>query len=198
MFKHDFMFPSVVSTIECINFKAIQSNLIEWIYNYRKNDSGVVLSNQGGWQSNSDFFEDKTFDEHKNYILFHVNEIFNDLLDHKVTLGNMWININKKYDFNWPHIHPECVYSGVFWIKCPKDGGNLRFTSPQNYNTWAQYKGYKKEFVDNYFLSDNWEYDCTKMEGKILTFPGSLMHCVTPNQSDEDRISIAFNLQLDI
>ena len=31
-------------------------------------------------------------------------------------------------------------------------------------------------------------------EGTILLFPASIMHKVESNQSDEDRISVAFNL----
>ena len=36
----------------------------------------------------------------------------------------------------------------------------------------------------------------TSFEGRILVFPAHLNHHVEPNESNEDRISVSFNIQL--
>lgn len=193
---HHFLFPSVVSIIDCENFDTFQSKLIEWIYQYKKTDSGVVISNVGGWQSQSNFFEDATFAEYRKYIWDHVEKIFQDLLEVGVSLDNMWINVNQKGNFNWPHVHPEAHFAGVFWIKCPKNSGSFLIESPHSFDHWKALGSYKHNYKNEYYLTTNWQYESFLMEGKIMTFPANLRHGVSVNNSDEDRISIAFNVRV--
>jgi len=193
---HHFLFPSIVSVIDCENFNVIKPKLIEWIYQYKKNDEGVKISNAGGWQSQSNFFEDPSFTEYKEYIWTHIEKIFKDLLDSSVYLDNMWININKKNNFNWPHVHPEAHLSGVFWIQCPQKSGLFGFESPHSFDQWKMLKFFKQVYKQDYYLADNWRVDTSLMEGKIITFPSNLRHGVSMSSSDEDRISIAFNLKI--
>ena len=42
-------------------------------------------------------------------------------------MGNMWANINPPGGYNMPHIHPNSHFSGVYYIKAPKDSGNISF-----------------------------------------------------------------------
>ena len=51
-----------------------------------------------------------------------------------VRLVDFWININGKGGANVPHTHPGAKYSGVFYIKVPKEmkGGNLFFLRDYN------------------------------------------------------------------
>jgi len=188
---HRTLFPSIVSEVECDYFKLIQSNLIDWIYNYQKNTDGVVLSNRGGWQSPSDFYLDDSFSEFADYIL--QNSL--TALSHynlQFKMSNMWININRKGDYNVVHNHSNSIISGVLWIKTPDNCGLLKFLSPHSFTQSLLLDNVDSDVAkkQNYYSG----YTFNPKEGTMILFPSDLLHGVEPNESDEDRISIAFNL----
>lgn len=188
---HRTLFPSIVSEIECDYFKIVQSNLIEWIYNYQRTTEGVVYSNRGGWQSSSDFYLDNSFSEFSDYILKHALMTLTHY-DLQFQLTNMWININRRGNYNLVHDHPLSVMSGVLWIKTPKKCGSLKFYSPHSFTQYLLLQNVDSEVAkeQNYYS----DYEFKPKEGTMIIFPSDLKHGVEPNESDEDRISIAFNL----
>lgn len=186
------VFPSIITEIECDFYQHICDPLIDWIYQYQKTTETVILSNRGGWQSPSDFWQQESFLEFKNYIL---TNAFSALRYYNLefNLSNMWININKKGDYNVSHNHPGATMSGVFWVKTSPKCGPLVFDSPNNF---TEFKLIKK--IDNN-MRENFHCDMSFVFGKpkpgiMVLFPSHLKHFVEPNESDEDRISIAFNL----
>jgi uncharacterized protein (TIGR02466 family) len=187
------LFPTIVTEVECDLFKYIQGDLTRWIYNYKSKTEGVVHSNRGGWQSPSDFFTDPSFSEFAEYIVKNAN----DALCHytcKFGLDNMWININKKGDYNVVHDHPASTISGVLWIKTPKDCGKLSFRSPHSFveHSLFEYADETMKKERNYY--NNFEF--FPKEGSMILFASHLLHSVDENQSDENRISISFNLNI--
>jgi uncharacterized protein (TIGR02466 family) len=188
---HRTLFPSMVTEVECDFYKFIQPSLIDWIYNYQKTVNGVTLSNRGGWQSLSDFYLDESFDKYIDYIL---KNIMVSLTHYNLNfkLSNMWININKKGDYNVIHNHPLSVMSGVFWVKTPKNCGSLVFHSPHNFTQTLLLQNIDSEIAkeQNYYES----FTFKPKEGTMILFPSDMLHGVERNESDEDRISISFNL----
>lgn len=188
---HKTLFPSIVSEVECDYFKLIQTNLIEWIYNYQKNTDGVNYSNRGGWQSPSDFYLSDSFTEFADYILQNsLAALTHYNLEFK--LSNMWININRKGDYNLIHDHPNSIISGVLWVKTPKNCGVLRFESPHSFTQYLLLDNIDCEVAKEQNYYENYIFN--PKEGTMIIFPSDLKHGVEPNESDEDRISIAFNL----
>lgn len=190
---HRTLFPSIVTEVECDFYSIIQPSLVEWIYNYQKTTDGVVISNRGGWQSPSDFYLDESFDKFADYILKNaLMSLKHYNLDFK--LGNMWININKKGNYNVLHHHPNSTISGVFWVRTPENCGSLVFHSPHSFT-----QSLLLESIDSEVATKQNYYDCFNFnakEGTMILFPSDLMHGVEPNESEEDRISIAFNLHV--
>jgi uncharacterized protein (TIGR02466 family) len=187
------LFPTIVTEVECNLFKYIQSDLIRWIYEYQSKTESVLHSNRGGWQSPSDFYNDPSFSEFVEYII----KSANDALCHytcEFSLGNMWININRKNDYNVCHDHPGCTISGVFWIKTPENCGKLNFRSPNSFVENSLLHCVDKEVKkdQNYYH----DFEFVPKEGTMVLFASHLLHSVDQNQSDEDRISIAFNLHI--
>jgi uncharacterized protein (TIGR02466 family) len=190
---HRTLFPSIVTEVECDFYNFIQPSLIEWIYNYQKTTDGVSISNRGGWQSPSDFYLDESFDQFTDYILKNtLMSLKHYNLDFK--LSNMWININKKGNYNILHDHPNSTISGVFWVKTPENCGSLMFHSPHNFTQDLLLHSVDSEIAkkQNYYGG----YYFSPKEGTMILFPSDLMHGVEPNESEDDRISIAFNLQV--
>ena len=104
------------------------------------------------------------------------------------------MNNNRKGDYNKSHIHPDSHLSGVFWIKCPPDSGHLTFQSPHYFSQYNEVTSYTKEFRDETISHPT--YNVFSEEGRMIIFPSSLYHHVEPNKSDEDRISVSFNINL--
>jgi|DEB0MinimDraft_10_1074344.scaffolds.fasta_scaffold12941_5 uncharacterized protein (TIGR02466 family) len=167
-------------------------NIDEEIYNIlslkEKNNKNVVKSNFGGFQTDS----------------INNKNIVNNILEKCVTLitsnyklkrntifslKNLWINKNKKYNFNLPHVHPDSHFSGVYYLDVPKENGEILF-----------FKDGAKTFIglDDFIESQefNNNYQIKPKKHMILLFPSSLCHMVKPHFEDTARISISFNIGL--
>ena len=126
-----------------------------------------------------------------------VNELFimmqdiwqEEWLDKEPVLGNMWANINPPGGYNRPHLHPNSHFSGVYYVKTPKDSGNLVCNEPRlgAHMVMPTRKNGKPP-------KELWrEVQLEPKEGRIIVFPSWLWHLVEPNQSNDIRISVSFN-----
>ncbi len=52
-------------------------------------------------------------------------------LDRHARLGNMWANINPPGGMNQPHIHPNALFSGVYYVKSNPKAGRLKIYDPR-------------------------------------------------------------------
>ena len=113
-----------------------------------------------------------------------------------VRLVDFWININGKGGSNVPHTHPGAKYSGVFYIKVPKEmkGGNLFFLKDYNetYLTSQENMGFFKQGY-NLLPNDLPKIPVKPLEKLLIVFPSWLPHSVEFNDTDEERISLSFN-----
>ena len=192
------LFPSVIHELKVDNFKSIKKELIEFVYDQHQRDSvGVDFTNVGGWQSQ------QVYGTYNNILLDTVTTTLisyfkKNVLDmsQEIKVDNFWININKKGDHNIPHNHPGCHIAGVFWIRSPPGCGNLEMQSPHHFTSSAEMRMYTEEFQKKSNAYPVYEFP--PIEGSILLFPASINHRVTPNQSDGDRISAAFNLTFNL
>lgn len=159
-----------------------ESYLLKQKYNSEK------MTNYGGWQSPSKWYME---DLDKTEILKLLKEIkiavenISKKWDLEVFISNFWININGKYNFNYPHEHNSSVFSGVYYVKCNKESGNLIFERPDNQ------KFFIDESRDNEYRFQ--AYSIQPKPSQLFIFPSYLKHFVEPNLSNDDRISIAFN-----
>ncbi len=116
----------------------------------------------------------------------------------KYILDSMWVNYQKKYQFNPIHDHTG-VFSFVVWYKIPfslQNEKKVPFVKHSNNpsagcfeflytNTLGQIR-YKRSSLSS------------KNEGTMLFFPATLLHQVYPFfTSDKNRISISGNISLD-
>ena len=156
----------------------------EWILNYKKNTKTRNASNQGGWQESiSDYQDEPVF---KNYIQTILQTLrVTKLKGEKVTIHS-WANVNEKGNWNFIHNHPGTDLSGVYYVKVPKDSGEIVFFDPRKIDT-----------ANSAFQEDHPKsMGVHPIEGNFIMFPSYLEHMVTPSESEEIRISIAFNICL--
>ena len=191
--SHQFLFNTPIFEIQLDDVD--NNKLTDIIYQLKEDDKeGMSISNIGGWHSKFRNENDgaEVFDEvfdNLRYILpilpLNITEL--------VSIDS-WAMINNKGDFNQLHNHLFSTdtlrvdLSGVYYVKVPDgDVGNIAFRDPRpgiNGNTFihSRYNG-----------GLEWEYRFPK-EGLMYIFPSFLDHMVLPNKTDEDRISISFNL----
>ena len=163
-------------------------------YEVMKKEKGVVNSNIHGWQSDSITSIRKdtpVMNKLINIAMYKAVLVFEDYgikSNYKCSFENAWININQKGASNLAHIHPGCILSGVFYVKCNEDSGDFYMLNdkPSNYINASITKR------DNAFTYESVGYKPIK--NRLILFPSWVLHGVQDNKSDEDRISIAFNI----
>ena len=153
--------------------------LLDKCYKYRQSciDASSVEEPMGGWirtgsSTSKQYygFKDEEFSEKISKLVKEQHTI-----DYPVRLQAAWLNINHPKDSNNVHEHTGGVQflSGVYYLKVPKDSGDIQF-----YN-------HLREKVSS----------ISPKENMVILFPCGVLHGVEENNSSEDRISIAFNIQ---
>jgi len=110
-------------------------------------------------------------------------------------IQNSWAVKHSPGDWAQNHIHSNCLISGVCYLKTQKNSGKITFTKPDGY-TNLFHTSMKLPFFDSGNHNCDW-WDETPEDNDILLFPSHLMHHVKKNESDEDRYSLAFNLNIE-
>ena len=191
------LFPLVLHEFMIPDFDA--DEIVKYCYNERTIDpEGKHKSNRGGWQSQDHY---SRFDNIlsrtllKGLNLWSESDIFEKGAQMEVTA--MWINMNGKKDYNMKHNHPNADLSGVFWVQGagPKKG-SLVFDDANNFSRFQESVCYTENFKNEYMLWDQFVFE--PKVGQCVIFPASLDHNVEFNETDEERISVSFNIVLDI
>ena len=204
-YRTNLLFPIAVHQFDVNGFSEIQDKLIDYAYNLKKKDpKGATRSNRGGWHSSLFSTSDK--DDVLHSFLNNCLSSFPTIKKSVSIKTEAWININKPGDYNIKHNHPTCNFSGVLWIKCSENCGNIEFDNPNVFQTYmapanigAKKKGEIDSYTDDFKDKSNIypAYYFPPTEGRILVFPSYLEHQVKENKSNEDRISVSFNIRLD-
>ena len=161
----------------------------------RDQDTGVIKSNFLGWQSDTLSVPNEQIQLLVDSIIERVSVLksrlgFKD--DVKIYLNNLWININQKSSFNRPHIHMSTL-SGTYYVDCNINSGNLVFKHP---SIGHQYS-FKDDSIINFTEFNAATWSVLPEVGKLVIFPSWLEHYVEPNTSEQERISIAFNIEIE-
>lgn len=173
------IFETVILTTQCV---CDNDKLFNEVKNHQKFTKSTSLSNNGGYQGHG--FES-----------FTLSEVIKNLIpqrsDQKLKsfFIQAWVNVN--YQFSWNDIHTHSddgvLLSGIYYVSTPKNCGNIRFYDPRFL------KG--RNLYDKYYFKDRGDHISVQPQEKMLIwFPPWLPHSVEPNLSEQERISIAFNI----
>ena len=192
-YKTNLIFPIPIHQFDVNGFSEIQDELIDFVYKMREKDPvGHTISNRRGWQSSC--FSIDTEDDVLKLFLTNCLAVFPPIKKSVKLFVSAWVNINPPEAFNMKHNHPTSDLSGVLWIKSQKDCGNIIFDSPRSFATHQEIECYNEDFKENnnYFHS----FSFNPIAGRLIVFPSHLEHHVDFNESEEDRISVSFNIRL--
>ena len=166
------------------------NKLAQDIINWSNQDPGVAKTNVKGWHSTTDMASKPEYQPLVNELMIMSKDIFKEeWLDREPVLGNMWANINPKEGSNQPHIHPNSLFSGVYYVKSNPQAGRLKIYDPRPGIQMVM--PIRKEGQPPKHLWRDANLD--PVTGRVIMFPAWLWHAVEPNQSDELRISVSFN-----
>ena len=84
-------------------------------------------------------------------------------------VSDMWGMIYKKGEYAIEHDHWPTLWSGVYYIKAPKNSGDIVFPHIKQ--------------------------QITPQDNMMIIFDGSTRHSVKENLSDEERVAVSFNVK---
>ena len=166
------------------------NTLAQHIIQWSQQDQGVKKTNMNGWHSTTDMHLKKEYQVLVDELYKMQHEIFQEeWLDRKPMLGNMWANINYSGGYNRPHVHPNCLFSGVYYVKTQPQCGELVVNDPRP-GIQTMMPTRKSGQPPKHLWR---EAHIEPIQGRLIMFPAWLWHCVEPNQSNDMRISVSFN-----
>lgn len=191
-----FLFPQQIAFGDIENFEEIQEPLIEWMYHYKKHNQGIAkISNKGGWQSESkQVFLDEGFEQFTDYLIPSITDLLKSYkIANQIQVVGMWLNVNGPNSYNVSHRHPGADLGGVIWVKQTPESGRFVFDNLDERNEILTININHQYLRENNMLPEILpEYE----DGTMIIFPSMLSHRVEINETDEDRISISFNLKI--
>ena len=177
--------PLYVNNID-YDVKKIYSQLkkVKWV-SVADVDSNKEFSSSSSVDRN--ILNKKPYKEIKKHIEEHFyNYVYNALeLKQEFKITTSWLTktlCNQKAPY---HNHNNCMYSGVLYLKTPKEKAAITFENYEN-----------KRFhliPKNYNLFNTREFVIDTSPGDIVIFPSELFHKININSFNEERISLAFN-----
>lgn len=109
-----------------------------------------------------------------------------------------WYNVNRFGDHHAPHTHPKCYLSGTYYVRVPPPRAGA--DDPRSQPACISF--YDPRTAAN-MVTVGSEPDARAAHvvrpsaGSLLLWPSPVQHSVHPNLSEEQRISISFNLIID-
>ena len=150
-----------------------------------------ALSIQGNAISKSaEVLEDERLQRVKTHIL----TVFNDYVVNYLQIQNQfyltqsWTAVNQKGDAHHSHIHPNTVFSCVYYVQA--NSGDLQIKMPMS-RIQEGYNLSYKVLQQNIFNSRT--INLSVKTGDVVIFPGWCEHQALPNEDDSPRIILGTN-----
>ena len=175
--------------------EAFNNDLLEEGRRLRKKSVGVEKSNYGAWHSSGSLFKStspciktlKTVAEAASYIATQNVSPKLEISTLKMDVFG-WMNVTPVGGYNAPHTHPGAHWSGVYYVSQPAvekgESGKIEFLNPRT-------------DLPNWRILNSPTFGAKKairpQPGELILFPSYLVHWVYPNETDEERVSVAFN-----
>ena len=190
MIHKEYFFPTCIYIKDLPEVKKFNEDLTQHIIEWKSVDEGLRKTNMKGWHRTTDMNTKPEYQILVKHLEEMQREIFQEEnLESEPVLGNMWANVNPPGGYNRPHLHPNCLFSGVYYIKAPKDSGVLKLIDPRPGAQVVMPRRKEGKLPPQFWRDVNYP----PIEGRILMFPAWMWHEVEINLSNEIRVSVSFN-----
>ena len=173
-----------------IKHPTLNQELEKDITAWANKDKGITRTNVKSWHSPTNMANLPEYKKLVSMLYACQKTIYEqEHLESEPFLGNMWANINPPGGMNRAHQHPNSLWSGVYYIKAPKNSGHLKIDDPRSSAAMVRPTQKKGTLPVRLYRETHYE----PIAGRCIMFPSWLMHCVDPNESNDIRISVSFN-----
>lgn len=152
-------------------------------------DEGQIHSNIITAQSKDNYIlNNPKLEKVKNFIQTKLNQFSKEVFeyDEELIVTQSWVNWSTKGNTHNRHSHPNSVISGVWYLEMPEDcKAPIRFHNPI-----VREISLKTTGVNQY---NGLDFTLLPKSSNLIFFPSNLHHDVLKNESDGNRITIAFN-----
>jgi uncharacterized protein (TIGR02466 family) len=184
------MFPTLVWKIQLKAQKreAINAMIVAALARIRRDLPQLGLGQ--GWQSDQALHEREEFRDLSLCINDAVKGVirFLKIPDAAFEITGCWANVLAKGAAHKAHSHPNNYLSGVYYVQVHSGSDAIDFHDPRNQT------GIIRPPVTE-LTAENTDQVVVKVKsGTLLVFPSYLQHSVDANSSDQERISISFNI----
>jgi len=188
MFR-ELYFPTPIYIAD-IKHPTLNQELERDILAWSNRDKGMIRTNIKGWHSDTNMNELPEYAKLVDMLYSAQRTIYDqEYYESEPFLGNMWANINPPGGSNRAHIHPNSLWSGVYYVKAPQNSGQLKIEDPRSVALMTRPKQKDVPKPDRLLREHHYE----PKTGRLIMFPSWLNHCVDPNNSNDIRISVSFN-----
>jgi uncharacterized protein (TIGR02466 family) len=189
MLQTDAFWPTILYFKNFDTNSKFHQDLIKNITEWSEQDPGLQKTNRNGWHSTTDMHTRPEYQELVGVLYQMQSEIYQkENLASEPFLGNMWANVNYPGGSNAVHIHPNSLWSGVYYVVAEPDSGNIYFEDPRTPSLMTMPRRLKEPPVNLRRTVDS-----VPITGRLIMFPSWLNHGVRENLSDKNRISVSFN-----
>ena len=195
MTKPNLFFPTPVWALQLENYKIINEEIFIYIKHKQNEDQyGIQKSNVKGWHSKDFDLDEEVPKKFINFISPVIKNIFIDMnwedQKQKVKISNMWTIINTGGAANLRHQHGHSTISGAYYVRAPKNCGDIVFYDPRPAPIFSHPKAKSPNLLNAQVNG------ISPKEGALVLFPSFLDHSVNENLSNNERIVISFNIQV--
>ena len=107
-------------------------------------------------------------------------------------ITNSWLNINRPGDQSVPHNHNNSLISGVLYLKVNETSGDIIFY--RDILSLVPFPPALDLNMDSTNIYNCKHFGHRPKTNDICLFPSVVMHSVAPNESDEERWCLPFNV----
>jgi uncharacterized protein (TIGR02466 family) len=171
---------------------ALNAELRDLILAQERGSPSMVKSNQGGWQSPTEFFrwEGAAVATLARYARRAVEVATSRIIPQNIKMEfhlSSWAAVNRKGHYNTTHVHPMATWSGVYYVDPgdePADelGAAIEFSHPISGSVMSFFPG----VLPSARL-------VRPQAGMMILFPGYLQHSVRIYQGERPRVCVPFN-----
>ena len=191
-------FPTPISCRVIPEADTVNQRLQRIILERMDESGGVRKSNVNGWHSEEDLFQwpNPEVAQLLEWIGQAVKSMTVFTTGAEKVSGEIdawgWANVSWPGSYNKPHIHPDSMWSGVYYVDAGttpeehQDSGLLEFLDPRSGIDILKIPG----------MPFSGSFKMRPSTGMMVLFPGWLYHFVNPYQGEGMRISIAFNVRV--
>lgn len=195
---HTFLLPfaTFIQTTRLDN--TITNKKLEKIAQKLKKTKGRIVSNQGGFQSQSVDLDDPLIQKFQNECMpalrHHIDQ-YELNYEYGIKIDNLWFSINGKHHYNLQHSHPGSHFACSYYITVPKNSGKIVFINPDK--LFEYQSCFWRESLKKYNTINTFKYALQPVSSLLTIFPAHLDHYVESNKSNQSRITLSFNFKVE-